>query len=56
MERLQIDADGAKVEPYRKQKAVMVLPAIHFVDRKATVLGLLQGEVTEAQIIAALER
>jgi len=50
VERLQIDVDGAKVDPYRKQKAMMALPAIYFVDGKATVLELLQGEVTAEQV------
>lgn len=54
VERLQIDIDGAKVEPYRKQKAMMTLPAIYFVDGKATVLELLQGEVTAEQLQAAI--
>ena len=56
VERLQIDTDGAKVEPYRKQKAMMALPAIYFVDGEAKVLELLQGEVTDTQIAAALNR
>jgi len=55
VERLQIDTDQARVEPYRRQKAVMALPAIYLVDDKATVLDLLQGEVTHAQIAAALK-
>ena len=55
VERLQIDVDGAKVEPYKQQKAMVALPAIYFVDGKATVLELLQGEVTEQQIVAALK-
>jgi len=50
VERLQIDTDEAQVEPYRQQKAMMALPAIYFVDDKATVLELLQGEVTAEQV------
>lgn len=49
-ERLQIDTEGEKVEPYRKQKPIMALPAIYFVDGKGTVLELLQGEVTAEQV------
>ena len=56
VERLQIDTDEAQVEPYRQQKAMMALPAIYFVDDKTTVLELLQGEVTDAQIAAVLKR
>jgi len=55
VERLQIDTDGAQVEPYRQQKAIMALPALYFVDDKATVLELLQGEVTEDQILAVIK-
>lgn len=54
VERLQIDTESEKVAPYRKQKPMMALPAIYFVDGKNAVLELLQGEVTEKQIVAAL--
>ena len=54
VEKLQIDTEGAKVEPYRKQKAIMALPAIYFLDGKDVVLDLLQGEVTAEQIVGVL--
>ena len=47
---LQIDVDGEKVEIYKQQKAIMALPAIYFIDGKAKVLELLQGEVTAEQV------
>jgi hypothetical protein len=56
VERLQVDTQGDKVEPYRRQKPMMALPAIYFVDGKDTVLELLQGEVSEAEIAAALTK
>lgn len=56
VERLQIDTQVEEVAPYRKQKPMMALPAIYFVDDRNTVLELLQGEVTEAQIASALKR
>ena len=56
VERLQSDTDGWKVEPYRKQKPMMALPAIYFVDGKDTVVELLQGEMSDAQITALLEK
>lgn len=56
VQRLQIDTDPEKVAPYRRQKPMMALPAIYFVDDTATVLELLQGEVTEAQVTAVLNR
>ena len=54
VERLQIDTEGSKVEPYRKQRPMMALPAIYFVDAKGKVLNQLQGEVAEEQIRAAI--
>ena len=56
VERLQIDTQAAEVEPYRKQKPFMALPAMYFVDGKDAVVDLLQGEVTEAQVAAILKR
>jgi hypothetical protein len=54
VERLQIDTDGAKVKPYKKQKAMIALPAIYFVDSETNVLQLLQGKVTKQKIAAVL--
>jgi hypothetical protein len=55
VERFQIDTEADKVAPYRQQKPVMALPGIYFVDSKATVLELLQGEVTAEQIATVLQ-
>ena len=54
VERLQVDTQGDKVEPYRQQKPIMALPAIYFLDGKGIVTELLQGEVTSEQIGLAL--
>jgi hypothetical protein len=56
VERLQIDTQGDKVTPFREQKPMMALPALYFVDGKDTVMELLQGEVSEAQIAAVLKQ
>ncbi len=56
VERMQVDTAPARVEPYRKQRPIMALPAIYFVDAKGAVLEVLQGEVSEAQIQPVLER
>lgn len=56
VERLQVDTQGERVEPYRQQKPIMALPAIYFVDGKAAVVELLQGEVTPQQIGGVLNR
>ena len=54
VERLQVDTEAVKVEPYRQQKPIMALPAIYFLDGKGVVTELLQGEVTLEQIGHAL--
>lgn len=54
--QLQIDTDPEKVAPYQKQKPIMALPAIYFLDGKDVVVDLLQGEVSEAQIAAVLAK
>jgi hypothetical protein len=54
VERLQIDTDAARVEPYRGQRPIMALPAIYFVEGAGNVIDLLQGEVTQEQIAGSL--
>jgi hypothetical protein len=54
VEMLKVDTEEEKVEPYRKQKPMMAIPAIYFVDGKGSVVDLLQGEVTTEQIGHAL--
>lgn len=50
IEKMYVDTEAARVEPYRSQKPIMALPAIYFVDGKGTVLDQLQGEINEAQV------
>jgi hypothetical protein len=50
IDRIHVDTEASKVEPYRTQKAIMAMPAIYFVGAQDVVLDMLQGEVTEAQI------
>lgn len=54
VERLQIDTQGEKVAAYRRQRPMMALPAIYFIDEQGKVVDLLQGEVTKDQVFAAL--
>ena len=54
--RLQIDTQEDEVEPYRRQRAMVALPALYFVDQEGSVVALLQGDVSEAQIAGALNR
>ena len=56
VEMLQADTEEEKVEPYRKQKPMMALPAIYFVDGKSGVMELLQGEITAEQIAAVIKK
>jgi hypothetical protein len=56
VERIQVDTESARVEPYRAQKPIMALPAVYFIDAKGSVLDMVQGEVTEAQIQPILKR
>lgn len=50
VEMLKVDMEEDKVLPYRKQKPMMAVPAIYFVDAKGSVIDMLQGEITEEQI------
>jgi hypothetical protein len=56
VEMLKVDTEEEKVEPYRKQRPMMAIPAIYFVDAKGSVLDLLQGEITAEQIGHSLGR
>jgi hypothetical protein len=56
VERLKIDTEPDQVEPYRRQKPAMALPALYFVDAQGSVVDLLQGDVTRDQVAAALAR
>ncbi|MDF1561450.1 MAG: hypothetical protein P1V51_00300 [Deltaproteobacteria bacterium] len=55
VEKLQIDVDGPQVAFYQQQKPILALPAIYLIDETATVVELLQGEVTADQLTAALK-
>ncbi len=56
VQELKVDTQPDKVEPYRKQKPMMALPAIYFVDGKGAVLDLLQGEVSDTQVQPILSK
>lgn len=46
IERIYMDTDEAKVEPYEEMRAIMVLPAIYLLDGSGKLLDMVQGEVT----------
>jgi len=56
VEMLKVDTEEDKVEPYRKQKPMMAVPAIYFVDVKGAVIDMLQGEITAEQIARILKK
>ena len=56
IERLNADTQPAEIEPYGKQKPMVALPALYFVDASGSVVDLVQGEVTREQIAAALAK
>jgi hypothetical protein len=55
LEELKIDVDREKVDGLRKKRALAGLPAIYFLDAAGDVKELLQGDITEEQIRAALK-
>ncbi|MFH1278592.1 MAG: hypothetical protein ABIK65_09455 [Candidatus Eisenbacteria bacterium] len=54
VERLHVDTQEDAVSGYRAKKAFMVIPAVYFLAEDGGVLGLLQGEVKEEEVLAAL--
>lgn len=50
VETLQADTQEDKVEPYKKLRPIMALPAIYFLDAKGGLVEMLQGEITDAQV------
>ncbi len=50
VERIRVDTDRAQVEPYRKLRAIMVLPAIYLLDGAGKLIEMLQGEVKSEQV------
>ncbi len=50
VERLHLDTQTDEVEPWRKLKAFLALPALYFLDDEGELLAFLQGEVKEEQV------
>ncbi len=46
VERIHMDTDQSRVEPYEEMRAIMVLPAIYLLDVSGKLLDMVQGEVT----------
>lgn len=54
VDTLHLDTQEEQVEPYRKMRPIMALPAIYFIDAKGGLVELLQGEITDAQVSGVL--
>jgi hypothetical protein len=54
VERIHMDSQPGKAAPYKRQRPIMVLPAIYFFDRQNKLLQMLQGEVKSEQVRATL--
>jgi hypothetical protein len=54
IEKLYVDTEGPKVLPYTQQKPIGTMPGIYLVDGANKVLDMLQGDMTSAQIQAAI--
>jgi len=50
VERIHMDSQADRAEPYKKQRPIMVPPAIYFFDRQGKLVEVLQGEVKAKQI------
>ena len=54
VERIHIDTEMTRAEPYRRMRPMMALPAMYFLDGSGVLVELLQGEVTSAQVAGVL--
>ena len=55
VERIHMDTQEAFAAGYREKKPMMAVPGIYFLAEGGAVVELLQGDVTTAQIQAALK-
>ena len=56
LDRYHLDTQEKQAEEFLSKKAIMTAPGIYFLDKAGKIVELLQGEVSEAQIKAALAR
>jgi hypothetical protein len=55
VERIHMDSQPEKAAPYKKQRPIMVPPAIYFFDKQNKLVQVLQGEVKSEQVRATLK-
>ena len=56
VERVHVDTQPKLTGEYRSKQPFVALPAIYLLDGSGNVVELLQGELTQAQLSAALEK
>jgi len=54
IERIHVDTQADQAGPYQGMQAMMAVPGIYFLDASGGLVGMLQGEVTAAQVGAVL--
>jgi len=54
--RVHVDTQTELAAQYRSKQAFVALPAVYLLDGEGNVVELLQGEVTQAELSAALEK
>jgi len=54
VERIHVDTEEQKVEPYRGMRPMDTVPALYFMNDKGALVEMLQGDVTSAEIAKVL--
>jgi hypothetical protein len=54
VEKIHVDTQSAKVQVFTQQKPILTMPGIFLVDGANKMLDMLQGDITRAQIDAAI--
>ncbi len=54
--KIQNDVEEDEADKYDDMKSIMVAPGIFFLDKDEKLVEMLQGEVTAAQVAAALKK
>jgi hypothetical protein len=54
-ERIHADTQAAALNTLRQKRPMVALPAVYVLDSQGEVLALLQGDVTEAKLRAAVQ-
>ena len=55
IERIHFDTQASLAEKYKAMKPIVAVPALYFLDADGGLVGMLQGEVTKAQVESVLK-